>query len=79
VSSRPLLTPMFEGISAPDIGEKQPFATFDREATSASQLDIDKLGYCYDRLEPAPRAGERAVSAATAARPPALRFNCLLQ
>ena len=57
----------------------QPFATFDRGATPASQLDISKLGYRYERLETAPGASGAAVSAATAVEPPTLRFNCLLQ
>jgi tyrosinase len=57
----------------------QPFATFDRTATPASQLDISKLGYRYERLETAPGGREPAVSATTAVQPPTLRFNCLLQ
>jgi tyrosinase len=57
-----------------------PFSSFDRGATPASQLDIAKLDYRYARLEPGPRGGAgRPVSAATVARPPTLRFNCLLQ
>lgn len=57
----------------------QPFATFDRSVTPESQLDISKLGYRYERLETAPGRTAPAVSAATAAQPPTLRFNCLLQ
>jgi len=57
-----------------------PFASFDRTGTPASQLDISKLDYRYERLEPGSReGGGRPVSAETAARPPALRYNCLLQ
>jgi tyrosinase len=56
-----------------------PFASFDRKATPESQLDISKLDYRYERLEPAPPASGRPVSAETAVQPPALRFNCLLQ
>jgi tyrosinase len=56
-----------------------PFSSFDHRATPASQLDLSKLDYRYERLETAPGATGGGVDAATAVQPPEMRFNCLLQ